>query len=413
MTRLDLRVVDRLPRGARPVVQVKYVDAGDLYLTWRWEHAPDDPRVMVLDRARVGPVLDDLTVALPSPLPSETVPEALDRALRHGAFADRDRENALSAALAAELIPHPLAAELTLLLDRGTRPHLRIQPSPSTAHVPWEALLVDHGTRMVDEVDVSALPPATVRYAPGRRVSAWRPGGPVACVLDPVVPGFPDDSALGSVLGPAPGAITDLVARLGDRLVPAPGVRRADITRDELVAVLGEAARLLYVGHVTTPEHSLDTRLHLSCGATSTGRAGLVRAHRPVTAADIVFGHRAGEPWPMPNRVALIACESGGETRFAEPLGLVAAAIHNGAEYVTATRWTLPTDAGLRRFAVGATETTTALPEAVVAVDHAHDQPDPIAELGAWQRSKAAAWQQHARIEDAPVFWAAFTTTRG
>ena len=115
----------------------------------------------------------------------------------------------------------------------------------------------------------------------------------------------------------------------------------------------------------------------------------------------------------MPNRVAFIACESGGEVRFAEPVGLVAAALHTGAQFVTATRWTLPTDAGLRRFAPAATPETTVIPQTVIAVDAAHDSPDPVAALNSWQREHADRWEAEGRIEDSPVIWAAFGTAFG
>nr|BFF27864.1 hypothetical protein GCM10025732_58290 [Glycomyces mayteni] len=187
---------------------------------------------------------------------------------------------------------------------------------------------------------------------------------------------------------------------------------REEVDREALEPRLAEAARFLYVGHVTTSKHGLDARLHLSCGPGTTGRAAVVNGHRPLTAADLLLGHRPGpaSPWRMPNRVALIACESGGEVRFAEPVGLVAAAIHTGASYVTATRWTLPTDEGLRHFAPGATAATTVLPEAVRAVDAAHGAPDPVAALNAWQRAKADRWEAEGRLEDCPVVWAAFAT---
>jgi hypothetical protein len=137
--------------------------------------------------------------------------------------------------------------------------------------------------------------------------------------------------------------------------------------------------------------------------------------HRPLTAADIVLGHRPGipAPWRMPNRVALIACESGGEARFAEPVGLVAAALHTGAEYVTATRWTLPTDAGLRAFGPTANSETTALPGAIIAVNTAHESADPVASLNHWQREKAVRWEAEGRLEDSPIIWAAFGTAYG
>ncbi|WP_251829135.1 hypothetical protein [Streptomyces sp. ATCC 21386] len=49
------------------------------------------------------------------------------------------------------------------------------------------------------------------------------------------------------------------------------------------------------------------------------------------------------QPWPAPPRFALIACESGGDLRFAESIGLATAMIHNGARPVTDTHWALPT----------------------------------------------------------------------
>jgi hypothetical protein len=186
------------------------------------------------------------------------------------------------------------------------------------------------------------------------------------------------------------------------------------LTRDAIEPLLADASRFLYVGHVTTSRFGL-ARLHLSCGPETTGRAAVVNGHRPLTAADIVLGHRPGvpAPWRMPNRVAFIACESGGEARFAEPVGLVAAALHTGAQYVTATRWTLPTDAGLRAFAPAATPGTTALPEAIIAVNRAHESPDPVVALNRWQHAKAARWESEGRLEDSPITWAAFATAYG
>ncbi|MEV0678983.1 CHAT domain-containing protein [Actinosynnema sp. NPDC050436] len=385
-------------------VQVKFVDAGELYVSWRWEHEPSRPRVLVLPRAEVRGPLADLARATPSPLPGESAGDALARALGRGPLVDRDREVALSARLASALLPHPLAVELNAVITSGRRPHLRISPSPSTALVPWEALRVDDGERTVHNADVSVLPPATVRNAVARRVSPFT--GPVVGVLDPRVPGFGDASGLGSVLG-APGPeLTALAARL------APGgVRRDDVDRDVLEEALRDAGRLLYVGHVTTGGHALDARLHLSCGTATTGRAATVGAHRPLTAADIALGHRPGapRPWRIPNRVALVACESGGDARFAEPTGLVAALVHGGAEHVVSTRWTLPTDAGLAALVPGF-RPTPVLDRAVVAVDAAQSAPDPVAALGAWQREQATRWERTGDPAFSPVVWAAFAS---
>lgn len=393
-------VLSGLDGSSQPVVQLKFVDADHLYLSWRWEHAPGEPRVGAIDYATLP--LAELSAALPSPRRGETVRAAVARALA-GPLLDLPRERKLAETLARHVIPPQLGTELNSLLLRGIRPHLRVQPSPSVAQVPWEALRLSEGERLVHVVDVSLLPPATVRNAVGRVVSPWRPDGTVAGVLDPRVPGFADNSALGSVLGPAPAELTAMAAKLGDRLVPG-GFRRDDLDRDALEPLLARASRFLYVGHVTTTQHGLDARLHLCCGTSTSGRAEPIGAHRPLTAADIALGHRpdAPRPWRLPNRVALIACESGGDMRFMEPSGLVAAMVHCGAEYVTSTRWTLPTDAALPKPAFAA---------AVAAVDAAHESPDPVTGLGAWQRTQADRWDRDGDESASPILWAAFSTS--
>lgn len=367
-------------------VQIKFVDAGYLYVTWRWEDALGEPRVAVVDPT--GLPLAELAAALPTPLPGESVRDALSRA-QAGPLLDRGREQALAEDLARGLFPPALAAELNQYLSQGVRVHLRIQPAPSIAQVPWEALRLSEGERLVHVADVSLLAPASVRNAVGRTVSTWDPSAPVVGVLDPKVPGFADDSALGSVLGPT--SLSNIAAGM----VPG-GVRRDDLTRDVLEPLLATASRFVYVGHVTTAAHGLDARLHLCCGAGTSGRAELTGAHRPLTAADIALGHESARPWRIPNRVALIACESGGDARFAEPSGLVAAMIHGGAEYVTAARWTLPTG--------------EAFTSAVVAVDEAHTSADPVAGVGLWQRAQAQLWDRDGDPAASPILWGAFST---
>nr|BFF27863.1 hypothetical protein GCM10025732_58280 [Glycomyces mayteni] len=172
----------------RPTVQLKLIDADGLFYSWRWEHDLGAIQNIMVETARVRPALDALAEALPTPLPDETVDQALRRSLT-GPLADRGREAGLATALAASLIPYQLAMEMNALLEQGLRPHVRIQPSLSTAQVPWEALRVDEGERFVTNADVSVLPPATVRNAPERRRTAWEPDGAVVAVLDPKVPG--------------------------------------------------------------------------------------------------------------------------------------------------------------------------------------------------------------------------------
>ncbi|MCK2258286.1 CHAT domain-containing protein [Crossiella sp. S99.1] len=343
-------------------VQVTYVDAGELYISWRWEHDPEHPRALILPRDRVGPPLAELAAALPTPRPGESAHQALTRALAHGALTDRDRERALSWQLTGVLFPSQLGRELHAAHQRGPL-HVRIQPSPSTAQVPWESLRMEEEERFVHTAKVSILTPATVRNAVARRVS---PGaGPVAAVVDPPTP-------LGRVLGQVPESLAALEV----------------LDRDTLRPALAEAGRFLYVGHVTTAAHALDARLHLAQG--------------PVTAADLLG-------WRIPNRTALIACESGGDHRYAEPSGLVAALVHGGAEYVTATRWVLPTDAGLTRLFPGFRPPAQGvLSAAVLAVHEAQEQPDPVAALNAWQRTQAEGWDSTGAPELTPLVWGAF-----
>lgn len=415
-------VLDGLDGTFQPTVQLKIVEAGDLFMSWRWEHQLTTMRAFVIPWQSVHEALHELLHALPSPLEGESVEEALTRSLTHGPLTDLDREIELATKLAASLFPHPLAVELNSLLEQGVRSHIRLQPSPSTAQVPWESLRVDEGERVVHNTDVSVLTPATIRNTPQRRVSAWDPDGAIACALDPRVPGFDAASPMGSVLGLVAddSPLRDMVASWGDRAMLGPSddadaFRRDDVTRDELHSMLAEASRFLYVGHVTTSEYSLDARLHLSCPATAPGRAAPVGAHRPLTAADIALGHDPQQlaAWRMPNRVALIACESGGETRFAEPAGLVAAAIHSGAQYVTATRWTLPTDHGIHRFVTDADQSARPLSDAIIAVDEAHEADRPVAVLNHWQREQADRWEATGLAVYSPVIWGSLATTYG
>ncbi|MFI1465100.1 CHAT domain-containing protein [Nocardia carnea] len=401
---VDTRVVQG-PLSGQPCVQLKFVDAGELYLTWRWEHAPEQPRACMIPRDQVQPALDELELAVPSPWPGENVRAALERAFT-GPFGNPDREAELTARLAGPLIPFPLAAELNELLGRGIRPHMRIQPSASLGRVPWEALFVDEGRRMVHEAEVSVLQPAGVRNSPGRIVSPYDPAGAVVTVIDPPVPG----RVLAPVLRPewADTPVSEVLSRLGDRRLGAEPAVGGTIDRTALRTVLTGASRLLYVGHVSSAQYGLDVRMHLSDTADTPGRADPIGRHRPLTAADIAFGHADEGPWRIPARVAMIACDSGGDMRFAEPTALVSVMVRGGAEYVTAARWTLPTDTG---FALVAGTGVPAFSSAVNAVDAGHEAADPVAALGAWQRAQAECWAHSGSLEYSPLVWGAFSTT--
>ena len=113
--------------------------------------------------------------------------------------------------------------------------------------------------------------------------------------------------------------------------------RRADADRAGWRTARADPSRLLYVGHATAADgdvgHADRAALHLA-------------DDRPLTASDLMSAKL-----PMPPRVALLACASGGDYQFDEATGLVAAMILGGAQLVTATLWSLPTAAGYRQFA--------------------------------------------------------------
>ncbi|MFF0496063.1 CHAT domain-containing protein [Nocardia aobensis] len=418
---------EETPR-AQPTVIVRMADAGDLYMSWRWLGDTASPGVAALPGADIDAVVRRLAAALPDP----SRPGGLEKALTTSAFAAPESEYALAQALSRALLPHALAVQLHDLLVRGVRPHIRLQPSPRVAQVPWEIIAPDPNLRLIDIADLSLLAPASIVHAPGRTARSWVADHelPVVAVLDPRVPGFRADSELGSVLGRLNSSslltkrVSEYVAQQRLRPIvddPLHVFRRTDLDRSRLGALLRDrAARLVYVGHVTAerPESGLseNAELHLACTADTTGFARPQRTHRPLSAKDLLLGTHTLEPeplagpqlWPIPSRVALIACESGGDLRFTEALGLVAAMIHGGAELVTATRWPLPTDLAFQRFA-GATDAAP-LQEVICAVDEAHEQMEPIAALSNWQRERLAAWRERGAVEDSPLLWAAFAT---
>ncbi|MEU1205609.1 hypothetical protein [Nocardia sp. NPDC005825] len=431
-----------------PTVLVRMADAGDLYLTWRWIDDSAPAGVGVVPEDQVEAAMRRFTAALPAP----GTAGGLENALTTGELATAEAENGLVQYLSSVLLPYNLAVSLHEFYVRGIRPHVRIQPSPRTAQLPWELIAPDSDVRLLDIADVSVLAPTGIVHAPARIARSWTETRdlPVVAVLDPRVPGFRADSALGSVLGRMDSAAAPLATLVADHAAagrltppvaePVEAFRRTDVDRAWLSRALhAGAARLLYVGHVTAaaPEsgRSESATLHLSCTAASPGCAPAYRDHRPLSARDLLLGTHAltagsrsnnlgaagdgvggeavprtgPEIWPIPSRVALIACESGGDLRFAEPLGLVAAMLTGGAELVTAGRWPLPTDLAFRRFS-GIPDTVHPFQEAVCAIDSAHETADPVAALNAWQRTHLAAWRATGAIEHSPLIWAAFAT---
>lgn len=384
---------------------VKYAEAGDGYLSWRWVDADgpgDYAGVARIAADALDAVRSTLADAVPDPLPGESIADGVDRAMRRGAFAHPDSTAELARRLGDVLIPDELAATLR---DASQRSLLRIQPSPSLTRVPWEMLRVGlDGAALDDLADVVCSAPATVSARAHHAVPTS--GDRLVAVIDPRVPGQSATSALGSVLG-RPTDDSPLASLLTHgELSPAAATypelaRRVDIDREWLRTNMIGAGRLLYVGHVSAAADpdadSVAAALHLCC----TDADGI---HRPLSAFDLLTGG-----FRFPPRTALIGCNSGGDLAHPDGMGLSMAALATGARLVTATRWAVPTNRAVAL--AGALADRMPLEELVTAVDDAHRDVDPIRALGDWQRSRRAAWFADGHPADTPLLWAALTTT--
>ena len=272
------------------------------------------------------------------------------------------------------------------------------------------------GYRLMELADVLLAVPQNIVHSP--RVSApWnaRRDGPAVLVLDPRVPGQRPDSALGSVLG-RPSEHTPLArhfAELAQRRAVLPAAdtaaklfRRPDADRAWLAEQLAQQpSRLVYVGHASSADgevgHADRAALHLACSAAIPGDAEAVGDHRPLTASDLMALRL-----PMPPRVALLACASGGDYQFDEATGLVAAMILGGAQLVTATLWSLPTTAACRQFG---SVSGDPMAEAVRAVDDAHEEADAGCAVNRWQRAQLRRWRD-GDVTASPLYWGALVT---
>jgi hypothetical protein len=388
---------------------LRFADVGvATYASLRVVGEPTRSVKWVIEDPDLPAIYDALDDALPDPRGDETSAEAIERSLTSGPFADRKRELKLARTLGSKLI----ASEgWNLLADCVAAPRstLFITPSPKLARVPWGQLAMPglHKFRLMEMADVLMAVPPNIVHAP-RPAASWadRQERPAVAVLDPRIPGQRADSTLGSVLG-RPSPQTALARHFAGpmaagQVLPAAAAaeelfRRTDIDRHWLSeACADEPARLLYVGHASAAQgdvgHADRAALHLA-------------EDRALTAADIM-----GAGLAVPPRVALLACASGGDYRFDEATGLVAAMVLGGAQLVTATLWPLPTTAGYRRFASGSTELDfDPMAETVIGVDLAHREDDAGRAVNRWQRAQMRRWRD-GDTRASPVYWAALAT---
>ncbi|ETW22664.1 CHAT domain-containing protein [Mycobacterium gastri] len=441
----------------RLTLVLRYADVGiATYASLRIVGQPSKTVAWVVEEPILLAALDELSDALPEPHGSESRRDAIERALATGPFATPDAELTLAYILGVLLIGAPGWQLLTECVS-SPRPVLFVAPSARLARVPWGLLAVPKsgpskeelvrarqeaitasgraaaripwqladitahtdGYRLMELVDVLLAVPQNIVNAP-RAPAGWdaRHDGPPVLVLDPRVPGQRPDSALGSVLG-RPSEHTALArhfAELMQRRAVLPAVeaavelfRRGDADRWWLAGLLARnPSRLVYVGHASAADSDLGradrAALHLACRAEIAGDADAVGEHRPLTASDLMALRL-----PIPPRVALLACASGGDYRFDEATGLVAAMILGGAQLVTATLWSLPTTAAYRQFATAGDDLVDPMADVVAAVDRAHETVDAGCAVNRWQRDQMRRWRD-GDVTASPLYWAALVT---
>ncbi|MFI6165482.1 CHAT domain-containing protein [Nocardia sp. NPDC051052] len=437
------------PDGAVIEVLVRAADAGSTYLTWRWLDERDSPNFEVLAAASVARAVGLLDTALIARLPGETAAAAAARALTVGAFAEPGTEHALAVALTDAVLPRRLRRQTLARLASGHRIRFRVTPSQRLARIPWELLCLDDDLRLIEAVEIVYDPPATV-YVGRSRIpppDGWHAMRhlPALFVIDPVLPPRAGDHGLRRILDRVD--IPAFAARLAAH-VAAERITEAEreialaycLDRVELSAALRTPrSRLFYVGHISAePDEPGSASLHLYDTARTWGMAqplrrrsattGAARAdaadHLPLSALDLLLGTRlAGQHvwarygdsaaangadlWPMPPRVAMIACEGSIDYRSSETFGLVVAVLDAGAELVTTTRWPLPANRAFR--AVG----REVMPTSALAlrVDEAHECCDPVADLAGWQREQLTAWRSNGDPAHTPLVWASISQT--
>ncbi|MGZ4514828.1 MAG: CHAT domain-containing protein [Mycobacterium sp.] len=434
----------------RTTLILRYADVGiATYASLRIVGQPSRTVNWVVEEPLLLAALEELANALPEPHGSEGRRDAIERALTTGPLAAPDSELTLAYILGVLLIGSPGWQLLTECVATP-RAVLFVSPSARLARVPWGLLAVPKsgpskeelvrarqeaitasgraaaripwqladtgkhtdGYRLMELVDVLTAVPPNIVHSP-RVPAGWdaRKDGPPLLVLDPRVPGQRPDSALGSVLGrPSPETplarhFTGVLARRP--VLPAVDAavelfRRQDADRTWLAKSLAQApSRLLYVGHASSADGQAD-RAALHLADTAEIPADAIGDHRPLTASDLM-----ALQLPMPPRVALLACGSGGDYQFDEATGLVAAMILGGARLVTATLWSLPTTAAYRQFASAAADP---MADVVAAVDRAHDAEDDAGfAVNRWQREQMRRWRD-GEATASPLYWGAVVT---
>lgn len=427
------------------------------YASLRVVGQPSRTVTWVVEEPILLAALAELADALPDPRASETRREAIGRALTRGPFAAPATELTVAYILGVLLIAAP-GWQLLMEFVAAPRAVLFVSPSarlagvpwgllakptsgpsaeeliraradaanptgPAPARIPWQLADINthtEGYRLMELVDVMMAVPPNIVHSP-RPTAGWnkRQDGPPVLVLDPRVPGQRPDGALGSVLG-RPSSQTPLAQHFTEMMGRRPVLppvgravelfRRTDADREWLADLLARTpSRLLFVGHASAADgdlgHADRAAIHLACVSAIPGHADAVGDHRPLTASDLI-----SMQLPIPPRVALLACASGGDYHFDEAAGLVAAMILGGAQLVTAALWSLPTTAGYRQFAPPCGDPAAdPMADVIIAVDRAHETADAGRAVNRWQREQMRRWRD-GDVTASPLYWAALVT---
>ena len=435
----------------RTVVTITGHDPGPVYLFWQWGgDSPSKRRVHRIEKDVMAAAQASLKAALPIAQAGESVEDMVGRVLGSAAFSGVDGELELARELAAVLLPDALATELADAWVAGGRQPLRVHlmPPPPAAQVPWELLPItvtdadgtEREARLVEIADLVYEVPGGVLPSRARSPRAWTAAdeaGGALFVIDPIT------RTLGRVLDdPGHEAFRMRSVARGHRASSIGG----EFTRGDLHRALTHdpaPGRLVYVGHVhMAGGNPALAGLVLSDGYRTYGTAPVIRSFsRPLSAIDLIEGTRNSERrmqelaevdnvhkrdvvwpaekearlggaqiWPIPPRVLLVACNSGGDMRSAEPFGLVVALVNAGAEYVVATKWTLPTDEAFREFAG---DTSSPLQRSALELDDAHRAGDVVRAVADWQRARLRDWVTTGDVAASPIIWSAFSSFRG
>ena len=358
----------------RPVVQIVGDGVTGRWVTWRWGGTTPSHRVAEVPDS--GPTTRRLHHAL-----------GLD-----GELTRPSTELELMTELGRALLPAELREQL-LAASVGGLLEVRVAPSPLAAEVPWGLLVLDdEGTRLLDIADVSWIAPVLPRDVSDQSPRPEARGLPSLHVLDPA------QDTMGRVLDP--GRAVAVTPQGGGAVIRGTEFRARDLAQ----ALAGGLSRLFLLGHCVTARTAVGTGFVLSDADGSWPV--------PLDAATLL---RDPTAWPMPPRVAVVACASGTDMADHEPFGLATALLHAGADTVQATLWTLPTDDGLLRADPSSEPAFTLLAEAVDRAQAAEEK-DPVQVTCSWQRERLREWRDAPASVPAPaisplVWGAAMTMT--